>query len=224
MLNSNTLSSGILTSAFDGSLYTCMHQLESIEMLAAGTGNGSLRWIDMFRSRLCFNLKVRKCSKAVQALIFSYTIQVHWYFPGSNASSVEGWFCWIWFPFSYFCIMLLWVWHHTSLWNSCFTVLDCCRSKYWSLSVIWLEEWKCYYLMASSWRICDKGMLNLPKKKKKPMLFRIRVSLTLLHPITSAICQCTYQKHYCIQLAAPEDHLLISSSHDRTLRIWDLRR
>lgn len=43
MLNSNTLSNGILTSAFDGSLYTCMHQLESIEMLVAGTGNGSLR-------------------------------------------------------------------------------------------------------------------------------------------------------------------------------------
>jgi WD repeat-containing protein 81 len=43
MLHSNTLSSGILTSTFDGNLYTCMHQLESIEMLVVGTGNGSLR-------------------------------------------------------------------------------------------------------------------------------------------------------------------------------------
>ncbi|XP_050216063.1 protein GFS12 isoform X2 [Mercurialis annua] len=42
MLNSNTLSIGLLSSAFDGSLYTCMHHLESLEMLVAGTGNGSL--------------------------------------------------------------------------------------------------------------------------------------------------------------------------------------
>lgn len=43
MLNSSTLSSGILTGAFDGSLYTCMHHLEFSEKLVAGTGNGSLR-------------------------------------------------------------------------------------------------------------------------------------------------------------------------------------
>lgn len=29
---------------------------------------------------------------------------------------------------------------------------------------------------------------------------------------------------YVTKLAAPEDHLLVSSSLDRTLRIWDLRR
>lgn len=43
MLNPNSLTSGILTSAFDGSLYTCMHLLESVEKLVVGTGNGSLR-------------------------------------------------------------------------------------------------------------------------------------------------------------------------------------
>lgn len=43
MLNSNTLSSGILTSAFDGSLYTCLHHLACDERLVVGTGNGSLR-------------------------------------------------------------------------------------------------------------------------------------------------------------------------------------
>lgn len=43
MLNPNTLSSGLLTSAFDGSLYTCMHYLDSLERLVVGTGNGSLR-------------------------------------------------------------------------------------------------------------------------------------------------------------------------------------
>lgn len=43
ILNSNTLSSGILTGAFDGSLYTYMHHLEFADMLVVGTGNGSLR-------------------------------------------------------------------------------------------------------------------------------------------------------------------------------------
>lgn len=43
ILNSNTLSGGILTSAFDGSLYTCMHYLDFLSMLVVGTGNGSLR-------------------------------------------------------------------------------------------------------------------------------------------------------------------------------------
>jgi len=43
VLNLNTLSNGILSSAFDSSLYTCMHQLYSTETLVVGTGNGSLR-------------------------------------------------------------------------------------------------------------------------------------------------------------------------------------
>ena len=43
MLNSNTLSSGVLTSPFDESLYTCMHYLELVEKLVVGTGNCSLR-------------------------------------------------------------------------------------------------------------------------------------------------------------------------------------
>lgn len=43
MLSSNAQSSGILTGAFDGSLYTCMHQTELGEKLVVGTGNGSLR-------------------------------------------------------------------------------------------------------------------------------------------------------------------------------------
>lgn len=43
ILNSNTLSSGVLASPFDGSLYTCMNYLEPVEKLVVGTGNGSLR-------------------------------------------------------------------------------------------------------------------------------------------------------------------------------------
>lgn len=43
VLNLNTLSSGTLSSAFDSSLYTCMHLLDFAETLVVGTGNGSLR-------------------------------------------------------------------------------------------------------------------------------------------------------------------------------------
>lgn len=43
VLNLNTLSNGILSSTFDSSLYTCMHLLDSAEVLVVGTGNGSLR-------------------------------------------------------------------------------------------------------------------------------------------------------------------------------------
>lgn len=43
MLSSNSMSSGILTGAFDGSLYTCMHQTGFGKTLVVGTGNGSLR-------------------------------------------------------------------------------------------------------------------------------------------------------------------------------------
>lgn len=45
MLNTNTLSGGILSSAFDGSLYTCLHHIECVERLVVGTGNGSLRLV-----------------------------------------------------------------------------------------------------------------------------------------------------------------------------------
>lgn len=43
MLTLNVLSGGILSNAFSGSLYTCMHHLGSEDMLIAGMGNGSIR-------------------------------------------------------------------------------------------------------------------------------------------------------------------------------------
>jgi len=43
LLNSYPLSTGILTSV-DGSSYTCLHFLDSVEKLVAGTGSGSLRY------------------------------------------------------------------------------------------------------------------------------------------------------------------------------------
>lgn len=45
MLNSNALSSGILSTAFDGNLYTCLHHIECVERLVVGIGNGSLRFV-----------------------------------------------------------------------------------------------------------------------------------------------------------------------------------
>ena len=43
MLTPNTLSGGILSNAFNGSLYTCMHHIDFDEKLVAGMGNGSIR-------------------------------------------------------------------------------------------------------------------------------------------------------------------------------------
>ncbi|KAG5547984.1 hypothetical protein RHGRI_013616 [Rhododendron griersonianum] len=65
MLNSNPPSSGMLSSAFDGSLYTCMHHLQFNEKLVVGTRNGSLRYALIlesdFHSQLIHKeLKIRK--------------------------------------------------------------------------------------------------------------------------------------------------------------------
>lgn len=43
MLIANELTGGILSNAFSGSLYTCMHYLDSVNKLVAGMGNGSVR-------------------------------------------------------------------------------------------------------------------------------------------------------------------------------------
>lgn len=48
MLNSYPHSSGNF-SGIDGSLYTCMHFLESVDKLVVGTGNGSLRYVKLRR-------------------------------------------------------------------------------------------------------------------------------------------------------------------------------
>ncbi|KAG6664127.1 protein GFS12 [Carya illinoinensis] len=149
MLNSNTLSSGILTSAFDGSLYTCMHQLESIEMLAAGTGNGSLRFIDISRGQM-----------------------LHLW----RGDSVESGF------------------------PSLISALCSCGSD---------TTQACGTRASPSWIAAGLSTGHC-------RLFDLRSG----NVITS------WRAHdgYVTKLAAPEDHLLISSSHDRTLRIWDLRR
>ncbi|KAL6008771.1 hypothetical protein ACLOJK_021997 [Asimina triloba] len=51
MLNPNSLSSGLLSSAFNGNLYTSMCHLEFDNKLVVGTGNGCLRFIDINRDK-----------------------------------------------------------------------------------------------------------------------------------------------------------------------------
>ncbi|KAK1291481.1 hypothetical protein QJS10_CPB17g00908 [Acorus calamus] len=50
-MDPDNLSGGILSSAFNGNLYTCMHYLETENKLIAGMGNGSLRFIDIVHDR-----------------------------------------------------------------------------------------------------------------------------------------------------------------------------
>ncbi|KAK4800385.1 hypothetical protein SAY86_020872 [Trapa natans] len=45
--SNNSVSSGLFSSAFDGNLYTCMHTMDFSCKLIVGTGNGSLRFIDV---------------------------------------------------------------------------------------------------------------------------------------------------------------------------------
>ncbi|KAM0019224.1 hypothetical protein Hdeb2414_s0026g00683061 [Helianthus debilis subsp. tardiflorus] len=47
MLDFSSLGSGILSSAYDGSVHTCMHHLETVNRLIAGIEDGSLRFGDI---------------------------------------------------------------------------------------------------------------------------------------------------------------------------------
>ncbi|KDP27993.1 hypothetical protein JCGZ_19073 [Jatropha curcas] len=149
MLNSNTLSSGLFSSAFDGSLYTCMHYLESLEMLAVGTGNGSLRFIDVARGRKLHLWRGEAIESAFPSLVSSICSC------GSDKTQDDGTF-------------------PSPSWIAAGLSSGHCR----------LFDLRSGNVIAS-WRAHDG---------------------------------------YVTKLAAPEDYLLVSSSLDRTLRIWDLRR
>ncbi|KAJ4823608.1 hypothetical protein Tsubulata_026487 [Turnera subulata] len=147
MLNSNTLSSGgLLSSAFDGSLYTCMHYLESFGRLVVGTGNGSLRFIDLSQ---CQKLHIWK---------------------GESFEST--------FP---------------SLVSA---VCSCGSDKDGALGS---PSWVATGLSSGHCKLFDLRSGNV-------------------------IASWRAHDGYVTKLAAPEDHLLVSSSLDRSLRIWDLRR
>ena len=140
--------------------------------------------------------------------LYTLTWQIYWCFPRSKASFMEGWIQWICFSFSCLFHMLMWVWQRARKWSFCFTMLGCNWLKFWSLSVIWCEEWKCYCLLEGSWWICYKGICLIHQIRGRKNLY----------------LKCSYITFTYMQLAAPEEHLLVSSSLDRTLRIWDLRR
>ncbi|KAD4385173.1 hypothetical protein E3N88_25341 [Mikania micrantha] len=137
MLDFSSLGSGILSSAYDGNMYTCMHNLGTVNRLVAGTGNGSLRFIDIEEGQ-----------------------KLHLWRSDSFDST---------FP---------------SLISS---ICSCGSTKI----AAGLSSGHC--------RLLDMRSGDL---------------------ITS------WQAHdgYVTKLAAPEDHLLVSSSLDKTLRVWDLRK
>ncbi|KAL1296338.1 hypothetical protein HN51_057034 [Arachis hypogaea] len=148
MLNLNTLSNGILSSTFDSSLYTCMHLLDAAETLAVGTGNGSLRFIDVARGQ-----------------------KLHMWRGESNESS---------FP---------------SLISS---ICSSGSDKMHAGGISTLPSFIAAGLSSGHCKLFDAKSGNV-------------ISSWRAHD------------GYVTKLAAPEDHMLISSSLDRTLRVWDLR-
>lgn len=152
MLDFSSLGSGILSSAYDASLYTCMHHLQTVNRLVAGTGNGSLRFIDVDQGQ-----------------------KLHLW----RSDSVES--------------------NYPSLISS---ICSCGSSKMQyngGSGATTSPSWIAAGLSSGHCRLLDIRSGNL---------------------ISS------WQAHdgYVTKLAAPEDHLLVSSSLDKTLRVWDLRK
>ncbi|ERN01930.1 protein GFS12 isoform X1 [Amborella trichopoda] len=148
-INAAPLSGGILSNAFNGTLYTCMHYLESDDMLVAGTGCGSLRFIDVAQDR---KLHLWKCEA----------------FESSFASIVSS-------------------------------ICYCGSDKWQAGTSSSSSSWIAAGFSSGHCRLLDIRSGNL-------------VALWRAHD------------GFITKLAAPEDHLLVSSSLDRKICIWDLRR
>ncbi|KAF9619917.1 hypothetical protein IFM89_010228, partial [Coptis chinensis] len=148
MLNSNTLSGGILSSAFGGGLYTCMHYLEHEDKLIAGTGNGSLRFIDVAQDK---KLHIWKSE-----------------------------------PFE-------------SSFSSVISAVCSCGS--------------------------DRKQSNRGAASSSLIATGLSSGHCRLLDARSGSVVAFWRAHdgYITTLASPEDHLLVSSSLDKTLRVWDLR-
>ncbi|KAL5564623.1 hypothetical protein UlMin_027787 [Ulmus minor] len=151
MLNHNSLSGELLTNAFDGSLYTCMHQIEYDDSLIVGTGNGSLRFIDVAQGE-----------------------KLHLW-RGESTDTESG------FP---------------SLISA---ICSCGSDRMQTEGASASPSWIAAGLSTGHCRLFDARS-------------------------GSIIASWKAHDGYVTKLAAPEDHLLVSSSLDRTLRIWDLRR
>ncbi|KAF9674335.1 hypothetical protein SADUNF_Sadunf10G0116600 [Salix dunnii] len=149
MLNSNTQSSGLWTSAFDGSLYTCMHYLESLERLVVGTGNGSLRFIDVSQGQKLHLWRGESADFSFPSLVSAICSC------GSDKTPVDG--------------------------------------------ALAPPSWVAAGLSSGHCKLFDLRSGNV-------------------------IASWRAHDGYVTKLAAPEDYLLVSSSLDRTLRVWDLRR
>lgn len=145
MLNSYPLSTGILTSV-DGSSYTCMHFLDSVEKLVAGTGNGSLRFIDIVRGEKLHMWSTEPADCGFASLVSA--------------------------------------------------ICSCGSDKTQSNSS---HSWIAVGLSSGNCRLLDSRSGNV-------------------------IASWRAHDGYVTKLAAPEDNFLVSSSLDKTLRIWDLRK
>lgn len=149
-VNSTTLSGGILSAGFHGSLYTCMHCMEAEEKLVAGTGNGYLRFIDINAGRQLHLWRCEPLESSFSSLISAICCSGH----RDKLESKKG-LC-------------------SSTWIAAGFSSGHCR----------LLDLKSGTIIAH-WRAHDG---------------------------------------FVTKLAALDEHLLISSSLDRTLRVWDLRR
>lgn len=149
MIASAILSGGILSSAFSGGLYTCMHYIEADDSLVVGMGNSSLRFIDVAQDRKLHLWK----NEAV---------------PCSFSSLVSA-------------------------------ICSCRSRKGQSETGSGYPSWIAAGLSSGHCRLLDRRSGNI-------------IAFWQAHDT------------YITKLAAPEDHLLISSSLDKTLRVWDLRK
>ncbi|GJR53132.1 protein GFS12 isoform X1 [Tanacetum coccineum] len=143
MLDFSSLGSEILSSTSDGSLYTCMHHLETVNWLVAGTGNGSLRFININQGQKLYLWRSAPVETSFPSLISS--------------------------------------------------ICTCGTTKMRANEGAASPSWIAAGLSSGHFRLLDMRNGNI---------------------ITS------WQAHegYVTKLAAPEDHLLVSSSLDKTLR------
>ncbi|KAF5195438.1 Wd repeat domain [Thalictrum thalictroides] len=148
MLNSNAVSGGILSSAFGGSLYTCMQYIEVVDKLIAGTGNGSLRFIDVAQNQKLHLWKSEPFESPFSSLISA--------------------------------------------------VCSCGSDNVKANRVPCSSSWIAAGLSSGHCRLFDARSGSV-------------VAFWRAHD------------GYITTLAAPEDHLLVSGSLDKTVRVWDLR-
>ncbi|KAK8951338.1 hypothetical protein KSP39_PZI004128 [Platanthera zijinensis] len=149
MLTPSSVSGGLLSNAFSGNVYTCMHHLESNYKLIAGMGNGSIRFIDILRDQ-------KLCLWKSDAAEYSFKSLV-------SAICSSG------------------------------------SEKFHGETAIASPSWIAAGLSTGYCRLLDTRCGN-------------------------AIAFWRAHTGYITKLAAIDDHLLLSSSLDKTLRVWDLRR